>query len=179
MRCSPGICVGRRVEPPLFQSPPWSSGCDLIGLNEFRVAAWARSTQKLKKPGAARTRRPRLILLRGNLCGLPSLNSTRGARQVADGFSPVRRSRYSTRDHHLTAHTSLSMVSRTLVVGSARSHRRSYFGTQSMLQLEDNGTRSIPFYVESHRTAQRATMGLHRAMLRCAFHAVPRSTCRA
>src|SRR5207248_7795986 len=36
---------------------------------------------------AARTRLPRLILIRGNACGLPGAHSTRGMHQVAGGFS--------------------------------------------------------------------------------------------
>src|SRR5205814_5597580 len=36
---------------------------------------------------AARTRLPRLILIRGNACGLPGAHSTRVMHQVAGGFS--------------------------------------------------------------------------------------------
>ena len=36
---------------------------------------------------AARTRLPRLILIRGNACGLPGAHSTRVMRQAAGGFS--------------------------------------------------------------------------------------------
>ena len=35
----------------------------------------------------SRTRLPRQILIRGNACGLLGADSTRGVRQVADGFS--------------------------------------------------------------------------------------------
>lgn len=114
MRSSPGYTVGRSrtAEPPLYRSPPCSSGCNRTRFNEFRVSRLARSTQERSIKGNGEGSSAAVILLRGNLSGLPGADSMRDCVGSANGFSSGRVNRHSARPL-LSARVNLSIVSRS------------------------------------------------------------------